>query len=194
MITNELAKAIHLQNKTAGWWDEPVRPDGTTIALIHSELSESYAGRGVFIFIEDEHLPQYANWLVELADAAIRIYDFFGFKEWDVELALAFVKENGIQDLIVDTEEDNTYATYICEIHAHVSNALEGLRKDLHVIEKDNDIPVAAVELAAALSLIYATVNWGYDLPGIIHDKRAYNARRADHKRENRAKANGKKF
>ena len=194
MITNELAKAIHQQNKTAGWWDEPVRPDGTTIALIHSELSESYAGRGVFIFIEDEHLPQYANWLVELADAAIRIYDFFGFKEWDVELALAFVKENGIQDLVVDTEEDNTYATYICEIHAHVSNALEGLRKDLHVFEKGNDIPVAAVELAAALSLIYATVNWGYDLPGIIRDKRAYNARRADHKRENRAKANGKKF
>lgn len=194
MITNELAKDIHLQNKTAGWWDEPVRPDGTTIALIHSELSESYAGRGVFIFIEDEHLPQYANWLVELADAAIRIYDFFGFKEWDVELALAFVKENGIQDLVVDTEEENTYATYICEIHAHVSNALEGLRKDLHVFEKGNDIPVAAVELAAALSLIYATVNWGYDLPGIIRDKRAYNARRADHKRENRAKANGKKF
>lgn len=166
MITNELAKAIHQQNKTAGWWDEPVRPDGTTIALIHSELSESYAGRGVFIFIEDEHLPQYANWLVELADAAIRIYDFFGFKEWDVELALAFVKENGIQDLVVDTEEDNTYATYICEIHAHVSNALEGLRKDLHVFEKDNDIPVAAVELAAALSLIYATVNWGLRLTG----------------------------
>ena len=194
MITNELAKDIHQQNKTAGWWDEPVRPDGTTIALIHSELSESYAGRGTFMFIADEHLPHYANWLVELADAAIRIYDFFGFKEWDVELALAFVKENGIQDLAVDTEEDNTYATYICEIHAHVSNALEGLRKDLHVVTKGNNIPVAAVELAAALSLIYATVNWGYDLPGIIRDKRAYNARRADHKRENRAKANGKKF
>lgn len=192
MITNELAKNIHNQNKEAGWWDEPVRPDGTTIALIHSELSESYTGHSMCLY--DEHLPHQMNWLVELADTAIRIYDFFGFKGWDVELALRFVRENGIQDLEVETELDNSYSSYISEMHAHVSNALEGLRKNLYVGVGDVEISVAAVELAAVLELLYAVVRWGYDLPGVIYDKRKYNAKRADHKRENRAQAHGKKF
>ena len=39
---NVLRDAIYNHNVKAGWWDEPVRPDGTTIALIHSEISESW--------------------------------------------------------------------------------------------------------------------------------------------------------
>ena len=42
--------------------------------------------------------------------------------------------------------------------------------------------------------MIYTTIDWGWPLAEAIGDKRAYNANRADHKRENRAKADGKKF
>ena len=42
--------------------------------------------------------------------------------------------------------------------------------------------------------MIYHAENWDWDIPSAIGDKRAYNANRADHKRENRAKEGGKKF
>lgn len=89
LITNELRDAIYNHNVKAGWWDAPVREDGTTIALIHSELSEAWGG--FKMDIPDDHLPQYPNVVVELADAAIRIYDFFGHKKWDLEKAIEVV-------------------------------------------------------------------------------------------------------
>jgi hypothetical protein len=36
--------------------------------------------------------------------------------------------------------------------------------------------------------------NRGFNLFAAVHEKRVYNAQRLDHKRENRAKENGKKF
>lgn len=194
LITNELRDAIYNHNVKAGWWDEPVRPDGVTIALIHSELSESWGG--FRMDIPDDHLPQYRNAVVELADAAIRIFDMFGHKKWDVEKAINSVHMLRADVHIPEFEYVN-FAEYYADAQYHVSCALEGVRKNqVMSVNTNNDetLDVAAFELAIVLDMIYGCIKWGWPLVEALGDKRAYNANRADHKRENRAKENGKKF
>lgn len=191
LITNELRDAIYSHNVKAGWWDAPVREDGTTIALIHSELSEAWGG--FKMDIPDDHLPQYPNVVVELADAAIRIYDFFGHKKWDLEKAIEVVYVLQAEEPLLPFENMDI-AEYFSDVHYHVSAALEGVRKDQIMQIADGVLDIAAFELAIALDMIYGCVSWGWPLEKAIGDKRAYNANRADHKRENRVKENGKKF
>jgi len=82
----------------------------------------------------------------------------------------------------------------LCLIHSEISEAMEGLRKDL----MDDKIPsrkMVEVELADALIRIFDMAGaFGYDLNGALHEKFEYNKNRADHKLENRAKDGGKKF
>lgn len=82
----------------------------------------------------------------------------------------------------------------LCLIHSEISEAMEGERKNL----MDDKLPhrrMAEVELADAVIRIldYAGA-FGYDIGGAIVEKLEYNARRADHKPENRAAAGGKSF
>lgn len=84
--------------------------------------------------------------------------------------------------------------TMIALIHSEISEAMEGLRKDL----MDDHLPhrkMAEVELADAIIRIcdFAGAK-GYDLGGAIMEKLEYNLNRADHKKENRYKEGGKKF
>lgn len=82
----------------------------------------------------------------------------------------------------------------LCLIHSEISEAMEGERKNL----MDEKLPhrrAAEVELADALIRIFDYAGgFGYDLAGAVVEKLAYNAKRADHKPENRAKDGGKKF
>lgn len=82
----------------------------------------------------------------------------------------------------------------LCLIHSEISEAMEGERKDL-MDDHLPDRPMAEVELADAVIRIcdYAG-RWNYDLGGAIMDKLEYNAKRNDHKIENRLKNGGKKF
>lgn len=193
-ITNELVKAIYDHNVKAGWWADG-RPDGTTIALIHSEVVESYVGFEQDI--PDPHLPQYQNAVVELADAAIRIYDFFGHKGWNIEKALQAVYSLDAAEVVPLSYENVNFYKYYADLHAHIGFALEGVRKD-QIMQLDaaieTTLPVAAFELAIVMDMIYHAENWGWDIPAAIGDKRAYNANRADHKLENRKLEGGKKF
>lgn len=87
-----------------------------------------------------------------------------------------------------------TFATKLALVHSEVSEALEAGRKDLmddHLPHRKGvevelaDAIIRILDLAGALKL---------DIEGAILEKMEYNAQRADHKPENRAAANGKKF
>ncbi|WP_375058369.1 hypothetical protein [Zobellella sp. DQSA1] len=85
-------------------------------------------------------------------------------------------------------------AEMLCLIHSEISEAMEGERKGL-MDDKLPHRPMAEVELADAMIRIldYAGGH-GYDVAGALIEKLAYNMTRADHKPENRAAANGKRF
>jgi NTP pyrophosphatase (non-canonical NTP hydrolase) len=87
-----------------------------------------------------------------------------------------------------------TVATKIALIHSEVSEALEGYRVDAN----DDKLPhrkAVEVELADALVRIFDLAGaLDLDIGGALAEKLAINARRADHKPENRAKAGGKRF
>lgn len=85
-------------------------------------------------------------------------------------------------------------AAKLCLIHSDISEAMEGVRKDL----MDDKLPhrkMIEVELADAMIRIADLAGaMGMDLGGAIVEKMAYNEVRADHQPEHRAAAGGKAF
>jgi NTP pyrophosphatase (non-canonical NTP hydrolase) len=85
-------------------------------------------------------------------------------------------------------------AVKIALIHSEISEALEGLRKNLF----DSHLPhrkSVEVELADALIRIFDLAGFlKLDLDGATWEKDEYNHSRLDHKPENRSQEGGKKF
>ena len=82
----------------------------------------------------------------------------------------------------------------IALMHSELSECLEGVRKNL----QDDKLPhrlMEEVELADTIIRIFDYAGrYGLDIGGAMVEKLAYNAQRADHKPENRAKEGGKQF
>lgn len=175
----ELQNKIHKQNVELGWWDEP-RPFSTFVCLFHSELSEAMEGdrKGLM----DDHLPQYPMFQVELADFVIRCLDW-----------LEFMKKNGIEPKRTTISKFNNNwnnTAFLACLHGAVSEAY--LMFDY---ESKTHATLATDEIKSAIEISFSAADvMGFDLEKIILEKVEYNKHRADHKRENRAKAGGKKY
>jgi NTP pyrophosphatase (non-canonical NTP hydrolase) len=75
---NNLCEEAYVNAKAKGWHDNP-REMGTIIALIHSELSEA---------LEADRKGDSENFVEELADVCIRIFDLCGSLNLDLESAI----------------------------------------------------------------------------------------------------------
>lgn len=85
-------------------------------------------------------------------------------------------------------------AEKLCLIHSEVSEAMEGARKNLPD-DKLPHRPMIEVELAdAVIRILDLCGALNLDLESAIKEKREYNAKREDHKIENRKKVNGKAY
>ena len=92
MTITELIKSCYEQAKKSGWHDSDLhRTDGDFIALCHSELSEAMEE------LRKGHAPTYTylgsggkpeGVPIELADVCIRIFDYCGLKNIDLEKAI----------------------------------------------------------------------------------------------------------
>jgi len=96
----------------------------------------------------------------------------------------------------LNTKEDleRNEGEMLCLMHSELSEAMEGLRKNLMDDHLSNR-PMAEVELAdCIIRILDFSGAKGYDIGGAVMEKLQYNTQRADHKPENRAKDNGKSF
>lgn len=104
------------------------------------------------------------------------------------------VKAGWWTDLKTGVKKERNVGELICLVHSELSEAMEGHRKNL----MDDKLPhrkAFEVELADTLIRIFDIAGaHNLDLGGAMAEKMAYNAKREDHKIENRLKNGGKAY
>lgn len=202
---NKISKDLKVANHK-WWFNEDGTPTGrldkTLGMLIVSEVAE--AMEGVRKNLDDDHLPQFKMFDVELADTMIRSLDWGignGFEVVDVTGTIgydSFVKE-------LSSKANKTPADDLYDLVILVTNLITEVAQWKEAVA-DNRIPEDALTSSTYLKMVqhsysmlihgiqYVADKHGVDLETIVDAKIAYNAVRPDHKRENRDKENGKKF
>jgi hypothetical protein len=185
---NALADSIHADNVAAGWWNDLAtgvrlnRNMGELLMLTVTEIDEAHDaidGR------PDDKLPHRAGFEVELADAAIRLFDIAGSRDLDI---------GGAADELLGDPERLSFNVGLLPVVKELAKALEGDRKS-SFDKVITDRLALEVRIAAALLRIYAIGEMSWcNVPAAIAEKREFNKNRADHKPENRRKADGKKY
>lgn len=165
---NTLSDRIFNANVKAGWWKTDtlgkVIPRDRDTLYALFHSEVSEALEGKRKNLMDDHLQQYPMYVVELADTMIRIFDYFGYSR-----------------TLCDFDVTTGYikAFNIAHLHYLLSEAWYC----------DDDLLFNV--LGSCIHLIEVE---GYNWSEIVEAKLEYNATREDHKPENRAKENGKKF
>lgn len=144
-----------------------------------------------YLFYKENEVPKYQN-RIKQQDACDE-YEMCG--KLLTSLCHGLAKEGGWWNDIESGEPlDRNKGELLCLIHSEISEALEGVRKDL----PDEKLPhrrAEEVELADTLIRIFDYAGgFGLDIAGALVEKLQYNQNRADHKIENRLADHGKKF
>jgi hypothetical protein len=182
-MLNEYRDRIHMANIHAGWWSDlktgesivHTRNRPEMLMLVVSEISEAH--EALVGELNDDKLPEYPGFDVEIADAAIRLFDLCGAEGVDLE------QDSNVSDTVIKGDvSDNMMQIVNC-----MSAAMEAVRKGNTKVFHDR--------LRDGVHLCIATAtSWDFNLWDVIEAKLEYNAQRADHKVENRRAAGGKVF
>lgn len=175
-------RVCHRLARNAGWWQDlntgkPIARDmGEVFTLIHSEITEGFEGWRKDLM--DDKLPHRPMIEVELADTLIRIYDACGGFEWDTPPGVCGWPH----------PDTNSIGCVIADIHEQISHAWRRWKR-----EEGNSTTIS-YELGGAVAYIHQLAEVLHlDVQGAVIEKLAFNTTRADHKRENRLAAGGKK-
>lgn len=172
---NQLAAECHANN--AKWWhdihtgERLDRNDGELLMLVVSEIAEAMEAERKNL--KDDKLPHRPGAEVELVDAIIRLGDFAGARDLDLD----------------------NWEGFDADLSDNKGEALAQISK---AVLRIHDIPVfswRAEQIAHTLDMIRAYgAKWGYDLDGAYVDKTAFNKVRKDHTHEARRAEGGKQF
>jgi len=167
---NELRDRVKAAN--VKWWTDletglPIkRNKGELLALVISELSEALEGERKDLM--DDHLPDRRMAEVEMGDCCIRILDYAG-------------------GFNIDIDEYRPPARDFPE------NKAEGIYEIMRQICANGGASYHWIEPCISMIEKYCSKH-GYDLWGAVESKLEYNKSRKDHTHEARKEANGKKF
>ncbi|MDH1266733.1 hypothetical protein N5C81_03770 [Rhizobium pusense] len=182
---NTLAAEIHASN--AHWWRDPAtgeridRNKGEMLMLVVSELSEAMEGERKDLM--DDHLPHRKMAEVELADVLIRIFDFAGGFNYDL---------NGGRLLLGPPGPFNQFNDPKGELLRQLVHRVQDVAA--YAMCRGADVQTSRALAFVIEGVVQYAEHFGYDIWGAMAEKLAYNAVRADHKNEARLAANGKKW
>ncbi len=85
---NDLVQEIHTWAKDKGWYDPPKTPLEVHMMIVSeiAEATEHQRKQSQVFFFDENNKPD--GEAVELADAVIRIMDYFGYRNWDLETVI----------------------------------------------------------------------------------------------------------
>lgn len=188
---DKYAKEIYEQNKAVGWWDDPNRNVLETLQLVSTEIAEATEGERKDLM--DDHLPHRKMGEVELADALIRMLDIGGRCGWVVP-----DRPQAVSLTYCFIESQAANGTPVGGLHCLLTKLVGDLAGECEPSwgfdELAGDERSNAIYATFLISTVAVAELQGYDIEGAMIEKLEYNRHRADHRRENRAKTDGKKF